>query len=148
MKKSVQKSEKNKKFKTNKHPKQASKILKFQAQEIYISPAVFQPKFYLSKIFSLKNDKEIASKGRLSSITTKGFVFHFKKKDLFSDADGFDWKNLINQPIGFVLSEFEVELHGVIRDLQLTDRNILEIHASYLDKTPHFYKQCVVDLLH
>ena len=148
MKKSVQKSEKNKKFKTNKHPKQASKILKFQAQEIDISPAVFQPKFNLSKVFFLKNDKDIASKGRLASITTKGFVFHLEKKDLSSATDSVEWENLINHPIGFVLSEFEVELHGIVRDLQFTDKNILEIHASYLDKTPRFYKQCVVDLLH
>ena len=123
-------------------------MLKLHAREMNINPTVFQPKFYLSKVFSLKNDRNIASKGRLASITTKGFVFHLEKKDLSSATDSAEWENLINHPIGFVLSEFEVELHGIVRDLQFTDKNILEIHASYLDKTPHFYKQCVVDLLH
>lgn len=109
--------------------------------------SVFQPKFVLSEIFSLKDDKTLAKTGRLVSITTKGFIFHLEKKHL-PVTDGAYWERLINQPIGFVLSEFEVELHGVVRDLHLEDKNILEVYASYLDKTPFFYKQCVVALLH
>ena len=109
--------------------------------------SAFQPKFFLSEIFSLKDDKTIAKAGRLVSITTKGFIFHLQKKHL-PVTDSAYWEKLINQPIGFVLSEFEVELHGVVRDLHLGDKNILEVYASYLDKTPFFYKQCVVALLH
>lgn len=109
--------------------------------------SAFRPKFLLSEIFSLRDDKTIANTGKLVSITTKGFIFHLEKKHL-PVTDNAYWEGLINQPIGFVLSEFEVELHGVVRDLHLADKDILEVYASYLDKTPFFYKQCVVALLH
>lgn len=89
----------------------------------------------------------IARNGKLVSVTTKGFIFHLEKKHL-PKAESVYLESLINQPIGFVLSEFEVELHGVVKGLQVTNKDYLEIYADYLDKTPYFYKQCVVELLH
>ena len=145
LKKSVRKPQK---IEHSKSKKEKLEIAFDSCQIVGINPSLFQPKFFLSKIFSLKDDKHIARKGHLASITTKGFVFHLKKKDLAMGADNTCLQKLIDQPIGFVLSEFELELHGIIRKLRLTNKNILKIRASYPDETPHFYKQCVVDLLH
>ena len=111
-----------------------------------IKQSSFKPKFHLSEVFSLKDDKTFAKKGRLISITTEGFVFHLRREDMFFSDDS-SMEKLINQPVGFVLSEFEVELHGVIKSFQLVNKNIWEVEAGYLDKTPYFYKQCVVALL-
>lgn len=125
-------------------------MLKLHSQQSIVTnirSKAFKPKFYLSEVFSLKDDKTFAKKGRLISITTEGFVFHLKKKDMCSSEDSYLDK-LINQPVGFVLSEFEVELHGVIKNFHLVNKNIWEVGADYLDKTPYFYKQCVVALLY
>ena len=106
----------------------------------------FKPKLYISEIFSLRDDKTFVKKGRLISVTTEGFVFHLKKENMFFSDDS-SLEKLINQPVGFILSEFEVELHGVIKSFQLTGKNVWEVEVDYLDKTPDFYKQCVVALL-
>ena len=46
-----------------------------------INTVDFHPKFFLSRIFCLKDHRRIANKGKLASVTTKGFIFHLKKKE-------------------------------------------------------------------
>ena len=97
------------------------------------------------EIFTLENDKTFAKKGRLISITLKGFVLHFKKKDLTVKESVLE--QLINRPAGFVISDFETELHGVIKGFHPAGRDIWRADIGYLEQTPYFYKQSVVDLL-
>lgn len=124
-------------------------MLKLHSQKSIAEPIgrnLFKPKLCISEVFSLKDDKTFAKEGQLVSVTTGGFVFHLKKENMFFSDDS-SLGELINQPVGFILSEFEVELHGVIKSFQLASENIWEVETDYPDKTPDFYKQCVVALL-
>ena len=124
-------------------------MLKLHSQKSiteHIEKSSFKPKLYISEVFSLKDDKTFAKEGKLISVTTDGFVFHLRKENMFFSDDS-SLEKLISQPVGFILSEFEVELHGTIKSFQLVNENTWEVETDYLDKTPDFYKQCVVALL-
>ena len=105
----------------------------------------FKPKLRFEEIFTLENDKTFVKKGLLTLINLGGFVLRFKKKDLTVKESAL--KELIHCPVGFVVKEFETELHGSVKSLQLSDKNNYRADIGYLEQTPDFYKQCVVDLL-
>ena len=105
----------------------------------------FKPKLRFEELFTLDNDKTFVKKGRLTRINLGGFVLRFKRQDLTVKESAL--QTLIHRPAGFVVKEFETELHGSVKSFQLSDKNNYRAEIGYLEQTPDFYKQCVMDLL-
>ena len=106
----------------------------------------FQPKFLVSDFFFLSDNRTIAEQGCLTSITPRGFTFQSHKKNLTMMEENL-LRTVLRQPIGFFLSEFEIELHGKVKGLYFLDNNLVEVSIGFLDDTPHFFRQCVTELL-
>ena len=106
----------------------------------------FQPKFLVSDFFFLSDNRTIAEKGCLTSITPAGFTFRSHKNHLTMVEENL-LRTVLRQPIGFFLSEFEIELHGKVRGLYFLDNNLVEVSIGFLDDTPYFFRQCVTELL-
>lgn len=107
----------------------------------------FRPKLLVSDFFFLSNNKTIAKKGCLTSANSKGFTLQSHKNHLIIMEEGL-LKAVLRQPIGFFLSEFEIELHGKVKGLYFLDNDYFEVSIGFLDDTPYFYRQCVADLLY
>lgn len=107
----------------------------------------FHPKLLVSDFFFLSNSQTIAEKGCLTSVTFKGFTFQSHKNHLTLKEEGL-LNTVLKQPIGFFLSEFEIELHGRVRGLHFLDNDCFEVSIGFLDDAPYFYRQCVADLLY
>ncbi|MCY4512840.1 MAG: hypothetical protein OXB86_04050 [Bdellovibrionales bacterium] len=107
----------------------------------------FHPKLLVSDFFFLANNKTIARKGCLTSVNFKGFTLQSHKNHLIIMEEGL-LKAVLRQPIGFFLSEFEIELQGKVKGLYFLDNDYFEVSIGFLDDAPYFYRQCVADLLY
>ena len=107
----------------------------------------FHPKLLVSNLFFLSDNQTIAAKGCLTSVNFKGFTFQSHKNHLKIREEGL-LKTVLRKPIGFFLSEFEIELHGKVKGLYFLDDDCFEVSIGFLDDAPYFYRQCVADLLY
>ena len=111
------------------------------------APRSFYPKLLVSDFFFLSDNQTIITKGCLTSVNFKGFTFQSHKNHLKIMEERL-LKAVLKQPIGFFLSEFEIELHGKVKGLYFLDNDCFEVSISFLDDAPYFYRQCVADLLY
>lgn len=108
--------------------------------------AFFKKNKIVSDIKSLDQKKVLIKDSRLVSVTSKGLCFFSKTKQL-KVSKNFLFSSFLNHPVELFLSEYELNLDGVIHAVSLVGKDLFEIHIQFTETTPQFYRDCFVDLV-
>lgn len=91
-------------------------------------------------------EKEILSSySQLTSISKKGLIFHSNRQYLLIPEK--DISKFLDQPVELFLSQYELPFHGVIKAIKSVKKDVFEIHIDFMESTPHYYRECMEDLL-
>ena len=100
----------------------------------------------VSDIISLSENRLLAKQSRLISVTKKGLIFQMSAKQILAPKQSI-LKTFLNHHVELFLSNYELPMNGLVKDVSLVGENSFEIFIGFTENTPSFYRACVEDLL-
>lgn len=99
----------------------------------------------LTDIVSLSGQETLSRANQLASASVKGLRVYSDKKGFLIPTK--DFSKILNHPVELFLSQYELKFHGVIKKIQAIEKDLFEIQIDFTEDTPHYYRECVEDLL-
>ena len=95
-------------------------------------------------LISLKTEEVLSSRSELISVTKQGLTVLLKKQ-CFNISES-DFPKFLNTSVELFLSQYEIPLYGVIKKIKRKKKNVFEIKINFMETSPIYYKECLIDL--
>ena len=100
----------------------------------------------VSDIISITENRALAKKSQLISVNERGLAFKMGADQILMPRQAV-LKTFLNHQVELFLSNYELPMEGVVKDVTLSGENVFEIFIGFADSVSPFYKACVADLL-
>lgn len=99
----------------------------------------------LTDVMALKTREILSKYNELVLADKKGLVIQTKKESFnFSIKDR---EKFLNLPVELFLSQYEIPFYGEIDSIEDLEGGLIEIKIRFLSQTPHYYRECMEELL-
>ena len=99
----------------------------------------------LTDVMELNTRKVLSKYTELVLADKKGLVVQGEKPSFNFSIE--NRKKLLNLPVELFLSQYEIPFYGEIDSIEDLGNDWIEIKIRFLSQTPHYYRECMEELL-
>ena len=102
----------------------------------------------VTKLSPVREPSMVIDSAHLFQISEKGFYIKLKRKNLPSDLKkDLSLNTLLNKEIAMNLSIMNIQLNGVVTNVQHMGSGAFEIFVQCLNDTPKYWYDCLMDVI-